>query len=131
MRLKPRKYITMDIVGPQNEEAGQMTIPAGAGVNLRSILDAENYKIYDTRSARFDAPYETGNCGGEGTCGTCMIQVMEGKEFFNERGSTESKAMAKQGHPANWRWSCRVKFKPGVNEAGNIKIMLRPQTRSW
>lgn len=27
--------------------------------------------VYDRRTPRFDQPYITGNCAGEGICGTC------------------------------------------------------------
>ena len=36
-------------------------------------------KLYDSRTGRFDSPYQTGDCGGEGTCGTCMVAVLQGR----------------------------------------------------
>ena len=130
-RLVKRKYIDIEVVGPQGEAAGEFHLPAGFGANLRSLLDKENFRIYDNRMARFDSPYQTGNCGGEGTCGTCMVNILEGKEFLNNRVTIEEKALMKEGHPASWRWSCRTKFKSGTNASGKVKIMLRPQTRNW
>lgn len=32
-------------------------------------------KVYDPKTLRFDQPYATGNCAGEGTCGTCFVEV--------------------------------------------------------
>jgi hypothetical protein len=130
-RLVVREYVNIEMVGPQNEDAGAMVIPAGYAANMRTELQRQNMKMYDSRTARFDSPYETGDCGGEGTCGTCTVNIISGKEFLNERTNVEEKAMLKMGAPASWRWACRTKLRPGVNKGGKVKIMLRPQTREW
>ena len=130
-RLVTREYVTIEMVGPQGEDAGEMVIPAGYGANVRSELQRNNMKVYDPLMARFDSPYQTGDCGGEGTCGTCMIAVLAGSEFLNDRVTVESKGLAKQGAQGNYRWACRTKLRAGVNKGGKVKIMLRPQTRTW
>lgn len=38
-------------------------------------------KVYDPRTKRFDQPYATGNCAGEGTCGTCFVEVSVFPEY--------------------------------------------------
>lgn len=32
-------------------------------------------QVYDPKTLRYDQPYATGNCAGEGTCGTCFVEV--------------------------------------------------------
>ena len=64
------------------EYVTNFTVIAGYGGKLRTALNAMNLKIYDDRTARFDSPYQTGNCGGEGTCGTCVVGILQGEIFF-------------------------------------------------
>lgn len=32
-------------------------------------------QVYDPKTLRYDQPYATGNCAGEGICGTCFVEV--------------------------------------------------------
>lgn len=77
-RLQLRKEIKVKVVGPQGEYVTEFNTFSGYGSNLRTALQSNNLKMYDDRTGRFDSPYQTGNCGGEGTCGTCIISVIEG-----------------------------------------------------
>ena len=61
------------------ESAGNFTVLSGMGANLRTALNSQNIKMYDDRTYRFDSPFQTGNCGGDGTCGTCVVAVLSGK----------------------------------------------------
>lgn len=63
---------------PLGESAGNFTVLSGMGANLRTALNSQNIKMYDDRTARFDSPFQTGNCGGDGTCGTCVVAVLSG-----------------------------------------------------
>ena len=42
---------------------------------------------------------------------------------------TEKKALAKQGRPVRWRWSCRTTVGDGGSVDGDISIQLQPQVR--
>lgn len=35
------------------------------------------------------------NCGGGGSCGTCVVDIVEGKELLNERTDAEYKYLKK------------------------------------
>lgn len=35
------------------------------------------------------------NCGGGGSCGTCIVEILEGKELLNERTDAEYKYLKK------------------------------------
>ena len=61
------------------EDAGNFVVLSGMGANLRTALNSQNIKMYDDRTYRFDSPFQTGNCGGDGTCGTCVVAVLSGK----------------------------------------------------
>ena len=56
------------------------------GANLRTALNSQNIKMYDDRTSRFDSPFQTGNCGGDGTCGTCVVAVLAGNICSLVRG---------------------------------------------
>lgn len=129
--MLPRKIIKVKVVGPQGEEAATIDVISGYESNLRTVLVNNNLRVYDARTSRFDSPYQTGDCGGEGTCGTCMVSVLAGKELLNERVRVEDKALRKQLAPPNYRWSCRTKVGPDPAVGGELKVKLRPQSTNW
>ncbi|XP_020095334.1 photosynthetic NDH subunit of subcomplex B 3, chloroplastic-like [Ananas comosus] len=51
-----------------------------------------------------DAPLS--NCGGGGTCGTCIVEVVEGKEFLSPRTDKEKEILKKK--PKTWRLACQT-----------------------
>jgi ferredoxin len=85
-------------------------------------------KMYDDRTARFDSPFQTGNCGGDGTCGTCVVAVLSGDKFLNGRKRVEDQALSQQVCPPNYRWACRVNIADDPDMEGEVVIKLRPQT---
>ena len=130
-RLVPRKLIKVILKGPQGEEAGELAVLSGYGVNLRTILNSSNRKIYDDRTYRFDSPYQRGDCGGEGTCGTCMVAILSGEELLNDKARVEEKALLSRNAPPNYRWSCRVSIGEEEEQEGELVVKLRPQTTAW
>jgi hypothetical protein len=109
-RLVKRAEIVVQIYGPSDEYVMNVTALSGYGVNLRTALNSYSIKLYDERTARFDSPYQTGNCGGEGTCGTCIVAVTQGASLLNERVRVEDAGLSNQGAPPSWRWSCRYRI---------------------
>ena len=118
------------VYGPDKEYVESFDVPSGYGINLRRELQSRDFKLYDANTARFDSPYQTGDCGGEGTCGTCTVGISEGKELINDKVMVEDKAMKQQGCPPNWRWACRtiIGGEAVGNKGGKIKVVLRPQS---
>ncbi|XP_012073408.1 photosynthetic NDH subunit of subcomplex B 3, chloroplastic isoform X2 [Jatropha curcas] len=59
------------------------------GKKLRDIMLDSNIELY--------GPYARPllNCGGGGTCGTCMVEVIMGKELLNPRTDKEKKILKK------------------------------------
>ena len=74
---------------------------------------------------RFDMPYATGDCAGEGLCGTCLVAVEQGAKLLNRKEGVEE--LITQGRPLSWRASCRTIIGPN-NEGGTIRIRVQPQT---
>merc|ERR1712146_775167 len=113
---------------PSNTKLKQKetTIPILAGSNLRKAMSTQ-LPIYDPKTKRYDQPFITGNCGGEGICGTCLVQVLQGNENVSKVDQIEKMSQEKWG-VVNWRLSCRTVIGP-ENKEGNIKIKLQPQKR--
>ncbi|CAL5400042.1 unnamed protein product [Camellia sinensis] len=60
---------------------------ACGGQKLRDIMLDSNIELY--------GPYSRPllNCGGGGTCGTCIVEVVEGKELLNPRTDKEKEKL--------------------------------------
>jgi len=62
-----------------------------SGDNLRTLLMHHNVRVYDERTIRLDT-LGTGDCGGEGICGTCLVEVLEGMETLNPKSVKEEES---------------------------------------
>ncbi|KAJ8756117.1 hypothetical protein K2173_024664 [Erythroxylum novogranatense] len=73
---------------------------ACGGQKLRDIMLDTNVELY--------GPYGRPlcNCAGGGTCGTCMVEVLEGKHLLNPRTENEKEKLKKK--PKNWRLACQT-----------------------
>jgi 2Fe-2S iron-sulfur cluster binding domain len=114
-----------------DEDIGSFCVLSGYGSNLRVSLQSLDVKVYDERTPRFDAPSQTEDCGGEGICGTCLVQILSGSELLNPRVRVEDGALKAQLAPENYRWACRVQVAPDPTMSGTLKIKLRPQSAHW
>ncbi|CAJ1955280.1 unnamed protein product [Sphenostylis stenocarpa] len=70
------------------------------GQKLRKIMMDTNIELY--------GPYARAllNCAGGGTCGTCLVEVLEGHELLSPRTDKEKKLLKKK--PKNWRLACQT-----------------------
>ncbi|KAK9229046.1 hypothetical protein WN944_022003 [Citrus x changshan-huyou] len=73
---------------------------ACGGQKLRDIMLNSNIDLY--------GPYARplSNCAGGGTCGTCMVEVIEGKELLGSRTDKEKEKLKRK--PKNWRLACQT-----------------------
>ncbi|XP_073525710.1 uncharacterized protein, partial [Phyllobates terribilis] len=67
------------------------------GKNLRSIMLDNQIDLY--------GPYGRPllNCAGGGTCGTCIVEVVEGRELLTPRTEKEKEILKKK-----WRLACQT-----------------------
>lgn len=122
-RLVKRSPVTVEV----DDGSGKMkTIEALAGENLRSLLMRKDIRLYDSKTKRFDMPYATGDCAGEGLCGTCLVNVLQGKEMLNHPSHMERLLL--EGRPPSWRAACRA-VVGSENQPGTLRISLHPQSR--
>ena len=102
-------------------------IDALAGDNLRLVLMHHHLNLYDSKTHRLDQPRVTGDCGGEGICGTCLVEVEEGMDALNNQGPQEKEIMT--GRPEAWRAACKT-ILGANNQEAEIKVRLHPQSKA-
>lgn len=83
------------------------------GITLRSALLAEGVRVY-----LWPRNYRPFNCGGNGLCGTCAVEVLSGNE--NLSSSTGKEHARLKLAPQNRRLSCQCQVY------GDITIRVRP-----
>ncbi|XP_028110949.1 photosynthetic NDH subunit of subcomplex B 3, chloroplastic-like [Camellia sinensis] len=91
---------------------------ACGGQKLRDIMLDSNIELY--------GPYSRPllNCGGGGTCGTCIVEAVEGKELLNPRTDKEKEKLKR--NPKNWRLACQTTVgKP--DSRGLVVIQQLPE----
>ena len=125
-RLVKRATINVEVVQP---DGSVVEIPALAGDNLRRLLLRKDIRLYNRQTKRFDMPYATGDCAGEGLCGTCLVAVEGDHRTSNKLLSPKEGAeeMITRGRPLSWRASCRTVVGPD-NEGGTLRIRVQPQS---
>ena len=122
-RLVPRQMVEVEVMNPRGESSNVQLL---CGSNLRMELLKKSMQIYDPNTRRYDQPYITGDCGGEGICATCTVDILPGSSpnMLSKPDPLEQMIMKKRG--SNWRLACRSFVGPD-NKAGKLRIMLRPQ----
>nr|GEW99099.1 photosynthetic NDH subunit of subcomplex B 3, chloroplastic [Tanacetum cinerariifolium] len=91
---------------------------ATGGQKLRDIMLDSNIELY--------GPYSRPllNCAGGGTCATCMVEVIEGKELLSPRTDKEKEKLNR--NPKNWRLACQTTVgKP--DSTGMVVIQQLPE----
>ncbi|KAJ8599248.1 hypothetical protein CTAYLR_006227 [Chrysophaeum taylorii] len=121
-RLVERAKVKVEFEGP----GGRGQIDALAGENLRKLLMRAGAKVYDPRTRRFDQPFATGDCAGEGICGTCLISVQAGADSLSPKDPTET--LITKGRPGSWRAACRC-VVGADNTPASLRVKLTPQSQ--
>lgn len=92
---------------------------ACGGQKLRNIMLDSNIDLY--------GPYGRPllNCEGGGTCGTCIVEVIEGKELLSPRTDKENKHLKRK--PKNWRLACQTT----VGRKDSTGLVVIQQLPEW
>lgn len=84
---------------------------------LRSIMQDNKIELY--------AAYgKVMNCGGGGSCGTCIVEILDGRELLNDRTDTENKYLKKK--PESWRLACQT-IVGNKENSGKVVVQRIPQ----
>lgn len=80
--------------------------------NLRKALLDAKIDVYTLKG-------KLTNCGGGGSCGTCLISVEDG--MFNTNGRAAKEDIMLESKPDNWRLACRTLVH------GDVTIRTKPK----
>ncbi|KAI5651260.1 hypothetical protein M9H77_37265 [Catharanthus roseus] len=92
---------------------------ATGGQKLRDIMLDANVELY--------GPYARPllNCAGGGICGTCIVEVVQGKELLGPRTEIEKEKLKK--NPKNWRLACQIT----VGKPDSRGLVIIQQLPEW
>jgi ferredoxin len=123
-RLRRKPKVTVKLQYPPSQGEPDVTLELFAGENLRRAMLTRGVKLNDPLSRRFDSG-GTGDCGGEATCSTCVVSVVEGAELFNPQKMQEQQMLVKN---PRWRLACKAIVGYGDRE-GSMTVRVNP--RQW
>ncbi|CAN8259131.1 unnamed protein product [Cochlearia groenlandica] len=94
---------------------------ACGGQKLRDIMLDSNIELY--------GPYNKplSNCAGVGTCATCMVEIVNGKELLNPRTDNEKEKLKRK--PKNWRLACQTNVG-NLDSTGLVVIQQLPEWKA-
>ena len=93
------------------------------GMPLRRTILSKGIKLNDPLARRFDAGWGTGDCGGEGTCCTCALQVVQGIETLTAPDAQERQMLSQH---SDWRLACKARV---ADLDGDTELVLRVAPR--
>jgi ferredoxin len=76
------------------------TVDCGQYANLRKVALLHGVEVYKG----FD---RVANCQGNGLCGTCVMEIVEGAQNLSPKTLRERYCFKLRGKPANYRLSCQ------------------------
>jgi hypothetical protein len=124
-RLKRIPRATVTVKFPQAEARPDEVITLYPGANLRRAMLSSGMVLNDPLARRFDAGIGTGDCGGEGTCCTCAIDVSQGLDALSPAGSQEVQILRK--YP-RWRLACKAQLGKITED---VDLTIKVQPRAW
>lgn len=123
-RIRRKPKIKLNLQYPPSQNEPDETIELFAGENLRRALLTRGVKLNDAFSRRFDSG-GVGDCGAEGTCATCVVDVTKGMELISPISIQEGQILKKK---PRWRFACKAVVGDGMRE-GEISMRVNP--RQW
>ncbi|RID77645.1 hypothetical protein BRARA_A00536 [Brassica rapa] len=117
----PPPEIELEFFGPKPGSDGTYPRDKAKAVSgeklLRSIMQDNKLELYATYG-------KVMNCGGGGSCGTCIVEILDGRELLNERTDTENKYLKKK--PESWRLACQT-IVGNKENSGKVVVQRIPQ----
>ncbi|XP_004138751.1 photosynthetic NDH subunit of subcomplex B 3, chloroplastic isoform X2 [Cucumis sativus] len=113
--------IELEFIGPKPGSDGSFPVDTVKAISgdklLRNIMLDNKLELY--------APYgKLMNCGGGGSCGTCIVEILDGKDLLNERTNTELRYLKKK--PESWRLACQT-IVGNKENSGKVVVQRLPQ----
>lgn len=126
-RQRARPALTVNLIFPQEEgadgEESTTSVTLYSGSNLRRSMLARGVQLNDPLARRFDAGVGTGDCGGEGCCCTCAVEVLSGAHVLSKQGTQERQMLA--AFP-RWRLACKAAIEQlDADETMTLRVTPR------
>ncbi|XP_043700936.1 photosynthetic NDH subunit of subcomplex B 3, chloroplastic [Telopea speciosissima] len=113
--------IELEFIGSKPGPDGSYPVERASAISgeklLRNIMLDNKIELYGTYG-------KVMNCGGGGSCGTCIVEVIDGEDLLNERTNTELRYLKKK--PQSWRLSCQT-IVGNKENSGKVVIQSLPQ----
>ncbi|GAB4854167.1 hypothetical protein Ancab_022752 [Ancistrocladus abbreviatus] len=113
--------IEIEFVGPKAGSDGSYPVERAKAVSgeklLRNIMLDNKIELYANYG-------KVMNCGGGGSCGTCIVEILDGKHLLNERTNTELRYLKKK--PESWRLACQT-IVGNKENSGKVVVQRMPQ----
>lgn len=123
-RIRMRPKVSIKLQYPPDQGVPDTTIEVYSGEKLRQAMLTRGIKLNDAYATRFDSG-GAGDCGAEGTCATCAVNVVKGAQLLNKPGVQEKQILANN---PRWRFACKAIV--GVSkQSGEMIIQVNP--RQW
>ncbi|XVF88194.1 hypothetical protein PTKIN_Ptkin19aG0030600 [Pterospermum kingtungense] len=113
--------IELEFIGPNRGSDGSYPVDKAKAISgeklLRNIMRDNKIELY--------AAYgKVMNCGGGGSCGTCIVEIVDGKDLLNERTNAELRYLKKK--PESWRLACQT-IVGNKENSGKVVVQRLPQ----
>ena len=106
-RLERQATVNLRLQFEPSEKRADEQLVLLPGQPLRQTILARGIKLNDPLALRFDSG-GPGDCGGEGCCCTCAVQVVSGQELLSGAKTQEKQMLRK--HP-DWRLGARAHLR--------------------
>ncbi|KAM0883166.1 hypothetical protein ACQ4PT_031814 [Festuca glaucescens] len=117
----PKPQIELEFLAPKPGADGSYPVDRATAVSgdklLRDIMLENKLEMYAAYGKLM-------NWGGTGSCGTCIAEIIDGKELPNERTPTENRYLKKK--PESWRLTCQT-IVGNKENSGKVVVQRLPQ----
>ncbi|XP_024533966.1 photosynthetic NDH subunit of subcomplex B 3, chloroplastic isoform X3 [Selaginella moellendorffii] len=111
--------IELEFLGPDGKgDVLKTSVKSGEKV-LRNVMRENKLELYGLYGKLM-------NCGGGGSCGTCIVEILEGQELLSQPTSAEKKHLKQK--PGTWRLACQTIVGDKSN-AGKVVVQRLPQKK--
>ncbi|KAF3334854.1 photosynthetic NDH subunit of subcomplex B 3 [Carex littledalei] len=119
--IASKPQIELEFLGPKPKDDGTYPVDKAAAISGEKLL--RNIML-DNKIELYAAYGKVMNCGGVGNCGTCIVEIVDGKELLNERTNAENRYLKKK--PESWRLACQT-IVGNKENSGKVVVQRLPQ----
>ncbi len=123
-RIRRQPKVTVTLQYPPSQKEEDVVLELFAGENLRRAMLARGVKLNDALAQRFDSG-GIGDCGAEGTCATCIVNIPNKSNLLNPQSIQEQQILSK--FPTR-RLACKTVVGYGMTQ-GDLTVQVNP--RQW